>query len=131
MENQSMQVVKQFLTAVQNGDNGKLNMLLDDNIQWHQPGNNLISGLKKSKAEVFEMVGMMFALSNNTLRLTEIKSISANANSVAALLLWKASKPGADDLEVANIDVYEIVDGKIITAKIYSADIGKENSFWK
>ncbi|MEO6868733.1 MAG: nuclear transport factor 2 family protein [Ginsengibacter sp.] len=131
MEKQSMQIVTRFLTAVQNGDNEKLNTILDDNIQWDQPGNNSISGIKKTKAEVFDMVGKMFAFSNNTLRLLEIKSISANANSVAAVLLWKASKPGTDDLEVTNIDVYEIADGKIITAKVYSADVEKENSFWK
>ncbi len=34
-----------------------------------------------------------------------------------------------DDLEVANIDVYEIINSKIIKAKIYSADVEKEIHF--
>ena len=59
MKNQAKEVVTQFLSAVQNGDNQKLAELLHPKIEWSQPGDNQLSGTKQSAAEVFDMVGKM------------------------------------------------------------------------
>lgn len=130
MENQSKQVVTSFLNAVQTGDNAKLAELLSAEIIWEQPGSNQVSGLKNSNAEVFQMVGKMFEISGNTLRLAEIKSVTANNNEVAALLRWEASKPSGETLAVDNIDVYRVENGQIISAKIFTSDIKAEDQFW-
>jgi ketosteroid isomerase-like protein len=76
------------------------------------------------------MVGKMFEISGNTLRLAEIKSVTANNNEVAALLRWEASKPSGETLAVDNIDVYRVEDGQIISAKIFTSDIKAEDQFW-
>lgn len=130
MENQSKQVVTNFLNAVQTGDNAKLAELLSPSIRWEQPGSNQVSGLKNSNAEVFQMVGKMFEISGNTLKLTEIKSVTVHNNEVAAMLRWEASKSSGETLAVDNIDVYGVQDGQIISAKIFSSDIEAENQFW-
>lgn len=130
MENESKKIVTQFLTAVQQGIIEKAGELLSPQVSWSQPGNNLVSGLKQSSSEVFGMVGAMFELSANTLRLVDVKSVSANDNKAAALVRWTASKPDGKILDVENIDVYTIENGKIIQAEIFSADIGLENQFW-
>ncbi len=130
MENQVKQVVTQFLTAVQKGDNGTLAALLDTAIEWEQPGDNPFSGIKKNVTEVFQMVGGMFEVTNNTLALAEIKSITTCGNSVACLIRWTGEKPGGQKLDVDNIDVYTVTGGRIVKAKIYSADITQEDNFW-
>jgi len=56
--------------------------------------------------------------------------MAVNGNSVACLLHWNAVQPTGKVLDVDNIDVYIIKDGKIIKVKIFSADIEKENDFW-
>ena len=130
MKDQSKQVVISFLNAVQTGDNAKLAELISPEIKWEQPGNNKISGLKHSNSEVFQMVGKMFEISGNTLRLTDIISVTANNEEVAALLRWEASKPSGETLSVDNIDVYTVKNGQVINAKIFSSDIESENQFW-
>jgi ketosteroid isomerase-like protein len=130
MENQAKQVVTQFLTAVQTGDNQTLAALLDPAIEWEQPGNNQFSGTKKNVTEVFQMVGGMFEVTGNTLALAEIKSVTTNGNSVACLIRWTGKKPGGEQLDVDNIDVYTVTGGRIVKARIYSADITLEDNFW-
>lgn len=130
MRNQAKEVVTGFLTAIQNGDNQKLAALIHPEIEWNQPGDNQVSGIKRSNAEVFAMVGKMFELSENTLRLTDIKSVTVNGDSVACLLNWSASKPSGDTLDVDNIDVYTVKNGQITGAEIYSSAIEAENEFW-
>ncbi|WP_207510952.1 nuclear transport factor 2 family protein [Longitalea luteola] len=130
MENQAKTIVTEFLKAVQTGNNAQLAALLSPNIRWEQPGDNLVSGIKNSAAEVFGMVGKMFELSANSLRLTDIKSVTVNGNEVACLLQWQATKPDGATLNVENIDVYTVNNGEIVKARVFTADIEAENSFW-
>ncbi|AKD58268.1 hypothetical protein SD10_01210 [Spirosoma radiotolerans] len=130
METQSMQVVRDFLTAVQQGNQAKLASSLHPNVEWDQPGNNRFSGVKKSSADVFKMVGGMFEVSSNSLALTDVKVLTANGNSVACLVHWKAVQPNGGRLDVDNIDVYTVEKGQIVKAKVYSADIAQEDDFW-
>ena len=125
-----MQVVREFLTAVQQGNQAKLASLIHPAIEWDQPGNNRFSGTKKSSTEVFQMVGGMFAATDNSLALTDIKALTANGNSVACLVHWKAVQPNGGTLDVDNIDVYTVENGQIVRAKVYSADIAQEDTFW-
>uniref|UniRef100_A0AC34GN99 SnoaL-like domain-containing protein n=2 Tax=cellular organisms TaxID=131567 RepID=A0AC34GN99_9BILA len=76
------------------------------------------------------MVGKMFELSANTLKLTDITSIGANGSKVSCVLRWIASKPNGSTMEVDNIDVYTVENGQIVKAEIFSADLEKENQFW-
>lgn len=129
MENQTLQVVSAFVKAVQQMDQEKLGALLHPSIQWDQPGNNRFSGIKRSSAEVFQMVGGMFEVSENTFALTDIKILAVNGNSAACALRFKASRPGAV-LDTDNIDVYTVERGQIVTARIYATDPDQENTFW-
>jgi ketosteroid isomerase-like protein len=130
METQAMHVVSDFLTAVQQGNQAKLAASLHPNVEWDQPGSNRFSGIKKSSADVFKMVGGMFEVSANSLALTDVKVLTVNGNSVACLVHWKAVQPNGGVLDVDNIDVYTVENGQIVKAKVYSADIAQEDNFW-
>lgn len=130
MNNSAKATVTAFLTAVQQGDNATLAALLHPEVHWEQPGNNKTSGLKKSAAAVFEMVGHMFAATDNTLRLTDIKQMTVNGNHVAVLLNWQSSAPAGKTLDVDNIDVYTVEQGLITGVKVYSADQEQEDRVW-
>lgn len=131
MQNKESKVVSEFLTAVQSGDMATVGALLHPDIKWQQPGSGEISGTKRSAQEVFQMVTRMFEISANTLKLKEIKWVSANGSSVAALVRWTASKPSGMSLDVDNIDVYTISEGKITAVTVYSSDITAEDNFWE
>lgn len=130
METQAMQVVSEFLTAVQQGNQAKLAASLHPNIEWDQPGSNRFSGVKKSSTDVFKMVGGMFQATDNSLALTDVKVLTANKNSVACLVHWKAVQANGGILDVDNIDVYTVENGQIVKAKVYSADVVQEDTFW-
>jgi ketosteroid isomerase-like protein len=131
MENQAMNVVTEFLTAVQKGNTEKLGTLLHPEVKWSQPGDNVVSGFKSNAGEVFQMVGEMFELSSNTLALTEIKVLAENGDSIACLVHWKAKHPNGQALDIDNIDVYTVEDGLINNVVVYSEDIDVENEFWR
>ncbi|KAA2243765.1 nuclear transport factor 2 family protein [Chitinophaga agrisoli] len=129
MEKQTLQVVSEFVTAVQQMNQEKLAALLHPDVKWHQPGNHRFSGVKQNCMEVFQMVGGMFQVSENTLALTDIKLLAVNGNSAACVLHFKATRPGAT-LDTDNIDVYTVADGKIIEARIHVQDPEQEDTFW-
>ncbi|HVI43465.1 MAG TPA: nuclear transport factor 2 family protein [Chitinophaga sp.] len=129
MEKQTFEVVREFVTAVQQVNLETLGTLLHPEITWQQPGSNRFSGTKNSSGEVFQMVGGMFEVSQNTMRLADIKSITVNGNQAAVLLRWTASRQGAA-LDTHNVDVYTVKDGKIVAATVYAEDIAQENMFW-
>jgi ketosteroid isomerase-like protein len=129
MENQTLQVVSAFVNAVQQMDTEKLAALLHPSVQWDQPGSNRFSGIKQSSAEVFQMVGGMFEVSQNSFALADVKILAVNGNSAACALRFKAKRPGAV-LDTDNIDVYTVEGGQIVAARVYATDIEQENNFW-
>ncbi|NLR78560.1 nuclear transport factor 2 family protein [Chitinophaga eiseniae] len=129
MEKQTLQVVTEFVEAVQQLNFEKLGTLLHPDINWEQPGSNRFSGTKKSSGAVFEMVGGMFSVSENTMSLADVKTIAVNGDQASVVLTWKASRPGAT-LHTDNVDVYTVKGGQIVAAKIFAADIQQEDLFW-
>lgn len=89
----SQKIVKEFLSAIQEKHLERTAALLHPDVTWVQPGENRISGIKKSKIEVLEMFAVVVELSATTLRLSEVKCYDANGNSVACLLRWQAAQP--------------------------------------
>ena len=125
-----LEVVKSFLSAYQEHDHQKFSSFLHPDVVWVQPGDNRISGVKKSKNELLLMGKTMSELSAKSVTLTHVKYFSATGNTVTCILHWQAVQPTGSKLDIDNIDVYTVEDGKIIMAKIFSEDITKENAFW-
>ena len=130
MENSAKQVVFNFLNAVKEMDLDTVGMLLHPGVNWNQPGANQLSGIKTSGAEVFQMVGRMFELSGNTMRLTKFSPISVNGERVACLLNWHATNAAGEELNVNNIDVYSVNNGHIVNVEIFTEDPEQEDNFW-
>lgn len=126
----TVEIVKEFLDAAQHMNHAKAAALLDPNVVWEQPGDNRVSGTKRSADSLFGMIGEMLKLSDHTIKLTEIKAITVNANRVACLVHWTAQQPAGGILDVDNIDVYTVENGKIVKVTIFSADLEQENKFW-
>jgi ketosteroid isomerase-like protein len=129
MENQTLNTVREFLAAVQSGDQAKLAALLHPELTWKQPGNNRLSGTKRSSLEAFQMVGSMYEVSGGTLALAGVKFTGANGNSAACMLRWTAQRSGAV-LDVDNVDLYTVENGQITSVTVYSGDIAQEDQFW-
>jgi ketosteroid isomerase-like protein len=123
-------IVKEFFQAYIQGDHEKVSSLLHPEIIWIQPGNNRIAGVKGSREEVLLMGKRMIELSDKSISLTDIKFLNTTGNSVACILHWKATHPTGAVLDVDNVDVYTIENGKIVCVKVYSNDLMQEDKFW-
>ena len=123
-------VVKTFLMAYIAGDHEKFVSLVDPDVVWVQPGDNRVSGVKKSKTELLQMGAKMAELSTRTLKLKDVQYFAPNGNTVVCILHWTAAQPTGSILDVRNVEVYTVENGKIILARIYSEDIDQENAFW-
>jgi len=130
MEQQTEQIVRNFLTAVQTGDHPTAIALVHPNVVWNQPGNNRFSGRKISRNEVVQMIGGMTAVSAKSLRLSQFDRMSVNGEPAACVVHWQAVQEAGGRLDVDNIDVYTVKNGQIVEATIYSADIRQEDDFW-
>ena len=129
MEKQILNTVTEFVNAVKLVNLEKIGAILHPAVRWEQPGSNRFSGTRASRDEVFQMVGGMFEVSGNTLRLENIKTIAVNGNEVSVVLHWKANRTGAE-LDTENVDVYTVEDGQITGVKVYAADLHQEDLFW-
>jgi hypothetical protein len=129
-ETEPLRVVHAFLEAVKEKSHAKAAPLLDSLVQWEQPGSNRFSGYKKNAKEVFQMFRGFLDVTANSLILAEVKVLAVNGNQVACLLHWKAAQPIGKVLDVENIDVYTVENGKITKAVIYSANLKAEDDFW-
>ena len=124
------EVVKTFLTAYMQRDHKTFVDLLHPEVVWEQPGESVVSGIKRSKAELLQMGARMSELSTQSLRLNDVQYFSPNGNNVVCILHWTAAQPNGNVLDIQNVDVYTVENGKITHAKIYSEDVDKENAFW-
>jgi uncharacterized protein len=129
MEKQILNTVTEFVNAVKLVNLEKIGAILHPAVRWEQPGSNRFSGTRVSRDEVFQMVGGMFEVSGNTLRLENIKTIAVNGNEVSVVLHWKANRTGAQ-LDTENVDVYTVKNGQITGVKVYAADLQQEDLFW-
>ena len=129
VEQAALNVVSGFLKAVQQGDQAGLKLFLDPDVVWHEPGNNRFSGVQKGRAAALAMIGGMYEVSQGSLQLSEIKWLTANGNQVAALLHFKANRPGAT-MEINCIDVYTVKNGKIVGLRTFTDDQKMEDAFF-
>ncbi len=123
-------IVKKFFEAYRHGYHEQLINLLHPQMSWIQPGDNRISGTKQSREEVLKMGKLMGELTDQSILLADVKILSSSGNTVACILQWKAAQPVGNVLDVENIDVYTVENGKIVNVKVYSADLEQENKFW-
>jgi ketosteroid isomerase-like protein len=124
-------VAFEFLSAIQRRDRDTVTSLFHPDVEWSQPGNNRISGPKKSVTEVMQMGTDMAVCAEQTLVLTHFEILAENGNSIVCLLRWVAETPSGKKLDVDNIDIYEVVDGKIVRGTVYSADLAQEDAFFQ
>src|SRR3712207_6233789 len=76
--------VRQFYTALAQGDFETVGALLSDDLVWHQPGEGALSGVYNGKQNVFAHLGRMAQLSNGTFAIDQVDYVTENGNLVVA-----------------------------------------------
>jgi ketosteroid isomerase-like protein len=125
----TIQVAKDYIRAVQQGDQAALGRLLSPGIVWHQPGTNRFSGTHRGVAEVVRMIGGMMAASGGTFKITRADGYMANGDWVAVELAFEAQRDGVR-MAQPGIDLLRIENGRIEEVRLFSSDQAQEDAFW-
>ena len=127
-EHPNVGLVRKGYDAFAKGDMATLRELFNENVVWHAPGNNPLSGEHRGRDAVFAMFGRLAELSGGTLRI-DLHDVLANDEHAVALIRATASRQGRqqDQLETA---VYHISNGKVTEAWSFEYDQRASDEFW-
>ena len=93
------------------GDFTGLDEIFDDNLVWHAPGNNPLSGDYQGKQAVYDFFGKIMEVTGGTFRL-EIHDILANDEHGVALVVATGQREGKT-LEDRQVNVFHLQGGQV------------------
>lgn len=125
-------VVESYFRHLRSGDIGSLLGLLDDNIVWHQPGQNRLSKTYYGKDQVSELFQNFMNISQGSFRIDDVSAIMGNGDWVVANLHFSASRCQyfAISMSMKGSDLMKVVNGKIVEVRLFSEDQAAEDRFW-
>jgi uncharacterized protein len=128
MAHPNEELIRQGFDAFAKGDLDTIRDLFADDIAWHFPGRNQMSGDYSGKDEVMQWLGRSFELTGGTLRI-ELHDVLANDDHVAALTRVTGQRDGKS-LNDPSIQLFHVKDGKATESWIYPSDQEVSDDFW-
>jgi ketosteroid isomerase-like protein len=122
-------VVARYGAAAAAGDLAALAATLTNDVVWHQPGANQLSGDHVGPAAVVAHLGRFFELSGGTFALAT-DSVTESGALVSTTVRFTASRPGHPDLDQHGVDVFRVQGDKIAEIWLVGEDQPVEDAFW-
>lgn len=126
---QKIEKVRQFYTALAQGDFETVGALLSDDLVWHQPGKGALSGVYSGRQNVFAHLGRMAQLSNGTFSIDQVDYVTENGDLVVAAVGFAASVSG-HSIEMRGVDLFRFENDLIKEVWLFSERIDEEDRFW-
>ena len=127
-EHPNTALLRKGYEAFAKGDMAILTELFSENVVWHTPGSNPLSGEHRGRDAVFAMFARIAELSGGTLRI-EVHDVLANDEHAVALVRMMASRQGRQ-LNLLEAAVYHISNGKATEAWSLPYDQRVSDEFW-
>lgn len=124
-----LEVVEAYNVALSKGDIPTVFSYFNPEAKWYQPGNNQFSGTKNGLDAIGKMLSDMMGATQGTLVIQPIGAMMANGNMVSFPIRF-SGKSGDKTVDMNGIDLFEVVDGKIINVWLFSEDQSAEDEFW-
>lgn len=122
-------IIEEYFQHLGEGNIPALFSLFDVNVKWHQPGNNKFSGIKNNLNEVGQMIGEMMEDSLGSLKVELKDELMANGELVSAPIQFSAKKE-KKSIDMKGIDLFRIINEKIVEVWLFSQFQEKEDQFW-
>lgn len=122
-------VVRQYFDLLRGGDLPGLANLFAQDVTWHQPGSNHLSGTYHGAEQLFAHLGRFMELSAGTFRIDQVNDIMANGDLIAATLQFSATA-GGRTVSMTGVDIMRVVGGHIAEVWLFSADQTAEDALW-
>ncbi|SCY75327.1 hypothetical protein SAMN02927916_3197 [Flavobacterium anhuiense] len=123
------ETVEGYSTALSKGDIPGAFSYFSPNAKWHQPGRHKLAGTKTGLDAIGKMLGDMMGATQGTLVVKPTGAMMVNGNFVSFPVHF-SGKIGDKTIDMKGIDLFEVVDGKIIQVWLFSEDQDREDAFW-
>lgn len=125
----AIDVVGRYGAAAAAGDMAALAATLSDDVVWHQPGTNQLSGDHVGPEAVVAHLSKFMELSGGTFAL-ETESATESGNLVATTVRFTAQREGAADLDQHGVDVFRVEGDQVAEIWLIGEDQAVEDRFW-
>lgn len=122
-------LIRRGYDAFGRGDVGTLDELFADDVTWHSPGRNVLSGDYEGKQAVFELFGRVAELSGGTWRF-EIHDVLADDEHAVALVKGYGERNGVRLEDHDQVHVLHLREGKVTEFWAASPDPYATDEFW-
>ena len=110
------------------GDMATITELFSEDLVWHLPGNNQLSGVHRGRDAVFAIFAKTTQLSGGTFKI-KVHDVLANDEHAVALTRGTASRQGKQ-LNSLDTDVYHMSNGKVTEFWSFAEDQRLTDEFW-
>lgn len=129
MEPNTLAVARRYADAVSAKDFAAVAGMFADDIVWHQPGDNAVSGTYSGGPAVGQMLATQMAATEGTFELRLTAAPMVNGALVAIPVRFSAKRAG-DEMSMDGVDVLRVEGDKIAEVWLFSADQQAEDAFW-
>lgn len=123
------EVVEAYSIALSKGDIPTAFSYFSSTAKWHQPGNHQYAGTKNGLEAIGKMLGDMMTATQGSLVVKPAGVMMVNWNLVSFPVHF-SGKIGEKTIAMNGIDLFEVVDGKIVQVWLFSEDQDAEDIFW-
>jgi len=128
MRHPNAELLQAHLAALARGDVAQAMTYYSDDVVFHYPGRNPLSGDHRGKDQVLELMSKVMQLTDGSFR-PDIHDIMASDDHVAALVTVHATR-GGTTAEWQSVDLYHIRDGQISEHWVHEVDQELVDRFW-
>ena len=129
MTHPNAELLRAHLDAMAQGDIPTAMSFYSDDVVFHYPGRNPLSGDHRGKDQVLALMGRVMQMTDGTFR-PDVHDILASDDHVAALVTVHASR-GGTPAEWQSVDLYHVRDGKISEHWVHEVDQDLVDRFWQ
>lgn len=121
-------LVRELYDAFARRDVPAMRRLLAEDVAWHVPGRNLLSGTHRGHDAVFAYFGRVGQLSGGTYK-GDLVDVLAGHDRAAAYVASKGSREGRT-LDETYLLLLELRGGRVASARLYPEDQHGFDAFW-
>jgi ketosteroid isomerase-like protein len=127
-EHPNVQLVRQGFDAFAKGDTDWMRKHLSDDVVWHAPGNNNLSGDHRGKDQVLAFFARIFEVTGGTFT-QDIHDVVGNDEHVVALVTGRAQRPDGRTYEGRSVITFHIKEDQATESWAFNEDQAAQDAF--
>jgi hypothetical protein len=124
----NVQIVRNAYEAFLSGDMATMGELMSDDIVWHAPGNNALSGTYSGKENVFGFFAKIAEMTDGPMQM-DIHDVLANDDHAVTLLTATVSR-GGNSVDLRAVHIVHVADGQLTEFWNFQEDQAATDAFW-